>query len=218
MGLRLLNAYAWLGPLLLTPLSLWLWWNRQPGPLALVAWAVPIAWAYLVPAVGTNLLQVWELRGPHRWGRFRPYHGFVFGSATSLISALVLPLELPHPLLTGLVLACVLGWVNLIYDLKALQHGVLRVYNQPWAEGRGHEAVVMDYAPWFFGGFGFSLGLALASLQRWGPGWQDLPLAFLGTLALTVALPVLGYMQCSRRRHGHWGIRPIGRLDATPSD
>lgn len=63
---------------------------------------------------------------------------------------------------TVCVLCGVLGFVNYLYEVKALQAGVLKVYNQPWADGRGAEAIAYDYAPWMFGGFGVPMVCALA--------------------------------------------------------
>ena len=212
---RSLEIYPLLGPLLLTPLALWLWWREFQGawPPTLTAVGIPILWAYLVPAVGTNLLQVWEFDVRFRLGRFRPQHGFVFGSATAVLTWLVHlqpAADAVGALRFGLVLACVLGWVNLLYDIKALQAGILRVYNQPWAEGQGAQAVAMDYAPWFFGGFGASYGLALGLLEWQAPTRHWVPI-FLGILTTTIVFPVAGYMLQSKRNHGHWGLRPIGR-------
>jgi hypothetical protein len=83
---RTLQLYQYLAPAVLTPLSflLW-WWSEQSVWVALMAWLLPIFYAYLVPAVGTNVLKVWEFDTRLRLGRFRPHHGFVFGSATALL-------------------------------------------------------------------------------------------------------------------------------------
>ena len=82
---RLLRIYQYLAPAVLTPLSFALWWGEYGKlPQVLVAWGLPILWAYLVPAVGTNVLKVWEFDVRWKLGRFRPHHGFVFGSATAL--------------------------------------------------------------------------------------------------------------------------------------
>jgi hypothetical protein len=93
---------------------------------------------------------------------------------------------------------------------------VLRVYNQPWAEGRGEEAVALDYAPWFFGGFGAAYGLAVAGFEwfvgRYGvPDFGGAALALVLALAFTLALPVAGFIRQSLKRHGHPGTRPVGR-------
>lgn len=210
---RALEFYQYIGPLILAPLSFYLWWQTYQGPLALLAWGVPIAWSYLVPGVGTNLLGTWEFDVRVRWGRFRPHHGFVFGSATGILAWLVhldSAQSWGQVMRSGLVLSCVLGWVNLLYDVLALKSGILRVYNQPWSEGRGPEAVALDYAPWFFGGFGGSYALALGYLEISGEmTWNRVPAVFLGMLVFTVLVPVLGYMLQSRWLHGHWGVWPV---------
>ena len=114
----------------------------------------------------------------------------------------------------ALVMCSVLGFWNLLYDVKALQAGVLRVYNQPWAEGQADAAVAMDYAPWFFGGFGavYGAGLGDDGMACGAPSRSRRrcsPSAFSLTLALSLGLPTAGYILQSRRRYGHWGTRPV---------
>ncbi|MDO5692828.1 MAG: hypothetical protein Q4G70_10165 [Pseudomonadota bacterium] len=217
---RALSLYQYLAPAVLAPLSLWLWWRHYQGhPQALaltaLAWGLPVAWAYVVPAVGTNVLKVWEFDVRLRLGRFRPHHGFVFGSATASLAWLV-----QGPLAAGwldvlraaLVLASVLGFWNLLYEVAALKSGLLKVYTQPWADGQPAETIAHDYAPWFFGGFGAVYG-AVLGLAEWQTGWLARPamaLAYFGcALALACALPSAGFIWQSRRRHGHWGTRPV---------
>lgn len=166
MSKKLLELYQYVAPVILTPLSFWLWWKTFNGDIKLVlfAWLLPIIYAYIVPAVGTNILKVWEFDTRFRLGRFRPHHGFVFGSATAVIAWLC-HIETAS---TGIdvikyafVFASVLGFWNVIYDIKAIQSGILKVYNQPWANQQGAEAITMDYAPWFFAGFGAVYGAGL---------------------------------------------------------
>jgi hypothetical protein len=215
---RLLRLYQYIAPAFLAPLSFYLWWNEyHDGPQVLVAWLVPILWAYIVPAVGTNVCKVWEFDVAWKLGRFRPHHGFVFGSATSTIAWLVHG-QAAHTLADvgryAIIVCSVLGFWNLLYEVKALRIGLLKVYNQPWAEGRGDEAIAMDYSPWFFGGFGFIYGLSIATLEYSvhdfgtpgvAAGYCYVALAFL----LCVAFPVLGFIQHSVRSHGHPGTRPV---------
>src|SRR5436190_8919296 len=42
-----MRLYPYVAPLVLTPLTFWLWRGNP------TAWLVPILWAYIVPAVGT---------------------------------------------------------------------------------------------------------------------------------------------------------------------
>jgi fatty acid desaturase len=184
-----MRLYPYIAPLVLTPLTFWLWRGDPTG------WLVPILWAYIVPAVGTNVLKMWEFDTRFRLGRFRPHHGFVFGSATAMLGWLV------HRWLDHVwAYALVIGIVNVAYDIAALRGGILRVYNQPWAEGRGPTAIALDYAPWFFGGFGAIYGFGIVYGVPW---WA--------TLGLALVLPTAAYMAQSMARHGHWGVRPIQR-------
>lgn len=218
MNKRFFEIYQYLAPALLTPLAIWLWWQRYDGNAWLTAYAcgLPIAYAYIVPSVGTNVLKVWEFDTRFRLGRFRPQHGFVFGSATAMLVWLChgqMVAGWAELLRLALVLAGVLGLVNTLYDIRALRVGLLHVYNQPWADGKGPEAIALDYCPWFFGGYGAAFGVALGLAE-----WQAVLGRFDGHcfawmfplgLALTIAVPVIGYRAQSFRRHGHSGCRPV---------
>ena len=225
---RFFSVYQYLGPLLLTPLAGWLWWRTYQGDWRLVVQAclLPILYAYIVPGVGTNILKVWEFDTHFRLGRFRPQHGFVFGSATAMLAWLChggAARDVAGIVTTALVFGGVLGFINILYEIRAVESGFLRIYNQPWADGRGAEAIVMDYAPWFFGGFGVAYGLTLALAEWWlahhdAPGIGALAAYFAFSLAFTIAVPVWGYRRRSLRLHGHDGCRPVTRptTDNTP--
>ena len=220
MNKRLFELYQYIAPAILTPLSFWLWWQVYSGEvtLVLIAWLIPILYAYIVPAIGTNVLKVWEFDTRIRLGRFRPHHGFVFGSATSMITWLChfgMANNVVHIFVFSILIALVLGLLNIFYDIKAIESGHLIVYNQPWANNQGARAITLDYAPWFFVGFGViygaSIGIAewlyfnnLFSFSLFG--WF-LPIS----LILSISVPVLGYINRSYRVHGHSGCRPISR-------
>jgi hypothetical protein len=215
-----IRLYPYLAPAVLAPLSLYLWWTEyQNVPQVLVAWLIPVLWAYIVPGVGTNICQVWEFDVGWKLGRFRPHHGFVFGSATATLAWLVhgQPANSLGDILRFAVILCsVLGFWNVLYEVKALRVGVLHVYNQPWAERRGEEAIAFDYAPWFFGGFGAAHGLAIGTLEylvhQHGQLSAAKSLAYVtASLILCIAVPVLGFIRHSIRTHGHSGIRPVAR-------
>lgn len=194
---RALSLYQYAAPAVLAPLSLWLWLREYRGDvrLALGAWLLPIVWAYVIPGIGTNVLKVWEFDTRLRLGRFRPHHGFVFGSATATIAWAV------HGA-PWFVLALLLFAINFAYDVVALRAGILRVYNQPWADGQSATAIALDYAPWFFGGFGAVYALGLGVMERFGSEW------FFAILSAALVLPTAAYACASKVRHGHWGVRP----------
>jgi hypothetical protein len=215
---RALSIYQYVAPAVLAPVSFILWRDEYGGDLRLVAaaWLIPVLWAYVVPGIGTNVLKVWEFDSRLRLGRFRVHHGFVFGSATATLAWLIhagTAHDLPSVLRSSLVMGSVLGFWNLLYDIKALQTGILRVYNQPWAEGKPAADIAMDYAPWFFGGFGAVYGAGMATME-WLHASGSLSAAVYATVFLLIAvlscaLPTAGYMAQSMRRHGHWGTRPV---------
>jgi hypothetical protein len=218
---RAFETYQYVAPAILTPLAAWLWWRHYDGngALAAIAMLVPIVHAYVVPGIGTNILHVWEFDTRLRLGRFRPHHGFVFGSATAMLILLAIGEPSASPgfaeiLRCGLLAVGILAPVNWLYDVAAIRAGILRVYNQPWAEGRGSMQIVNDYALWFFGGFGLihGAGLKLAEgllLNQSGAA----PALAVGTalLAATTMLPTFGYVIWSYLRHGHHGCRPVIR-------
>jgi hypothetical protein len=221
MTRRALEFYAYVAPAVLTPLGAWLWWRHYEGRagLAAIALLVPIVHAYVVPAVGTNLLGVWEFDTRWRLGRFRPQHGFVFGSTSAIV--ILLTAGRPNPSATsaallgrGLAAAIALGVANWIYDVWAIRAGILKVYNQPWADRQGAASIVNDYAPWFFGAFGFiygvGLGLAESALALDASPIRALAVAA-GLVAATITLPTLGYVIQSYLRHGHHGCSPVPR-------
>jgi len=218
---RALSIYQYVAPVILTPAAFALWQREYNGnlELTLTALLVPVLWAYIVPGIGTNVLKVWEFDTRVRLGRFRPHHGFVFGSATAMLAWLVHTgpaRDLGMIARNALVMCLVLGLCNLIYDVKALQAGILKVYNQPWAEGKGEAEIALDYAPWFFGGFGFIYGAGIGAMEwldaRGALSAPTFILAFSTTLALSLVVPTAGYICQSIVRHGHWGTRPVKGL------
>ena len=222
MSKRAFEYYQYIAPVILTPLSFWLWWKVYAGDIRLVllAWLLPILYAYIVPGIGTNVLKVWEFDTRLRLGRFRPHHGFVFGSATAML-AWACHFGRADSVIDiikySIVIASVLGLANIIYDIRAIRSGILKVYNQPWANRRGAEAIAMDYAPWFFAGFGmvYGVGIGTAELLSAKDVFGNMQFIgfFLSLLVFSIAVPVCGYVWHSFKTHGHSGCKPLSRLD-----
>lgn len=220
---RFFDLYQWLGPLILGPLALLGWWRHYDGngPLVAIAIGVPVLHAYIVPGIGTNVLRMWEFDTRLRLGRFRPHHGFVFGSATALIALPLAGTPDPAPeagdvAATAALFGAVLLTVNWIYDALALRAGVLHVHNQPRADGAGPWAVAGDYVVWFFGLFGvlYGGGLRLAEAALVTDPATGAAVAIGGAmLAATLTLPTLGYILTSWLRHGHSGLRPVAAVE-----
>jgi len=215
--MRFFRIYQYVVPLVLFPLSYWLWWRRYDYDhrLVLFALSIPIVFSYVVPALGTNWLRIWEFNTRLRIGRFRPQHGFLFGTATSLFGLLCLGYPAPNldaweMLRAGFVMASVLAFWNWLYDVHALRVGFLVVYNRAYSESRGPEAIATEYCPVFFGTFGFCYGIAirageyyLAELGRFDLFWPLLLLCHF----IVLLCPVLAYIALSLATSGRTGLR-----------
>jgi hypothetical protein len=211
------RVYQYVVPLALFPLCYWLWYTRYGGDhrLTLFALSIPIVFSYVVPALGTNWLRIWEFNTRWKLGRFRPQHGFLFGTATSLFGLLCLG----YPPQTfdgweffrsGFVMASVLGFWNWLYDTYAIRVGFLRVYNRAFAEDRGPEAIATEYCPVFFGSFGFCYGIAIRAGEYYlgASGRPDFfwPVLLL-SLGAVLTFPVFFYMALFFATTGQTGLR-----------
>lgn len=215
---RFYTLYQYLAPVLLLPLSTYLWLLAFQGDRALVAYvmALPIITSYVIPALGTNVTRLWAFSSGVLPGGFRPHHGFVFGSATSMLVFLAIDKDPMHVgwsygLQAGFVIAAVLGFWNWLYDIYAIKAGFIVVYNKQYAEGKGPEAIATDYAPIYFGTFGFIYGLAIKTgqwifLQTEAAGGRLA--VFMVFLALCLIVPTGLFALASKTINGHYGVRP----------
>lgn len=214
---RFFSVYQYLVPLTLFPTSYWLWLRRLGGHHEQVwlALSVPVVFGYVVPALGTNWLGLWEINTRLRLGRFRPHHGFVFGTAASLMALVCLPPSAARPdivacLRAGFVLGSVLGFWNWLYDTYAIKSGFIIIHNRLTAEGHAAEVVATDHAPVLFGVFGLCYGIVLRAadllLEPGLHGTAFWVLLIVGNLAGSI-LPVLAFVLVSYLRWGESGLR-----------
>jgi len=216
---RFFGLYQYLGPLILFPVSYWLWWSRYDHDhrLVVLVLSMPIVFSYVIPGIGTNVLGLWEFHTRLRLGRFRPHHGFVFGSATSLLAFVCVDgrpcgFDVWQLVRAGFLMGSVLAFWNWLYDVYAIKSGLITVYNRPFGLNQGPEAIATDYAPVLFGSFGFCYGVAIQVCQyclREQGQWQLLyGLAALCNLAV-VLLPVGAFVLSSYLRTGTTGLKPF---------
>jgi hypothetical protein len=224
--MRFFQIYQFVVPLVLLPLAYWLWLARYGGDhrLAALAISLPVVFAYVIPGIGTNWLRLWEFNTRWRLGRFRPQHGFLFGTATSLfaLAALDYPprsFGVGEMVRAGFVLGSVLALWNWLYDAHAIRVGFIRIYTRKQFEGAEPATVVAEYALSLFGVFGLCYGAAiravewqLASLQRWDRAW----LVALAAHGVCLAAPVLAYIAVSWVRTGEAGLRAYERVSDEP--
>jgi len=216
---RFFSIYEYAGPLLLLPLAYYLWYQRYDGDYALVALTlfVPILFAYVIPGIGTNFLKLWEFNTRFRLGRFRPHHGFVFGSATSILVFIstdmpATGLDIAEILKSGFVVGSMLAFWNWLYDFLAIKSGFIIVHKQPYFEDDSPATLAAEHAPVIFGMFGATYGMWLSACQSLllgegltGQYW----LFFVTGCTACLCLPVATFVALSYFRYGVSGLKAI---------
>lgn len=215
--MRFFRVYEYVVPLLLFPLAYWLWLSRYEGDHRLVLFmiSIPVIFAYVIPGLGTNWLRLWEFNASLKLGRFRPHHGFLFGTATSLFALICL--DYPSQSMTwqgiirsAFVLGSVLAFWNWLYDVAAIRSGYLLVYTRSYGERKGPEAIASDYCPVFFGTFGFCYGavIRIGEMQMTqGATTQQIALLYAAANAVVLTCPVLAYVAHSVLTSGETGLQ-----------
>ena len=214
--MKFFRWYQFVVPLALFPLSYVLWLRRYDGehPLVWLALSMPVVFAYVVPGLGTNWLGLWEFNTRFRVGRFRPHHGFVFGTATSLFGLLCVPESAAgfspgECLRAALVTGSVIGFWNWLYDIYAIKSGFIVIHTRLAAEGQPAEVVAAHHAPVYFGVFGACYGACLQLVDALSAGSnRAVYVALLVAGSLTaVILPVLAYVLWSHATLGESGLK-----------
>jgi hypothetical protein len=213
---RFFHFYQFAGPAIALPFAYWGWLRAYEGDhvLAIAALAVPIVYAYVIPGLGTNWLRLWDFNTSLKIGRFRPHHGFVFGSATSLLALPCFiperaPFELPGLLRAAFLVGSVLAFWNWLYDAHALRSGFIVIRRQPYQAHLSHEAFAMEYAPVFFGAVGACYGsyLYVATYVLWTSRRIDLFWwVLLGGIAALLVIPLCAYVAASFVRYRASGL------------
>ena len=224
--MRFFQIYQCVVPLVFFPLAWWLWQDRYGGNhrMVFLVLSIPILFAYIIPALGTNWLRLWEFNTRLRIGRFRLHHGFLLGTATSLFALLCLEFPLRDfntlaLLRDGVVTGSVVAFWNWLYDTYAIQVGFIIVYNRNYREGRGAAAIATEYCPVFFGALGFCYAVTvrvcehcLLTLERADLYW---PLFVACSLAVLFC-PVLAFMAWSLAIYGDTGLRSTEGISHEP--
>ncbi|NQU18358.1 MAG: hypothetical protein HQ564_09885 [Candidatus Saganbacteria bacterium] len=209
------NIYQYMFPLVFLPFGYYLWFY-QLGGNHLAVWlalSIPIISGYVIPAIGTNYLGLWEFNTRFKLGRFRPHHGFVFGTAAALLGLLCVgnySLSILELLKAGFISASVFGFWNWLYDTYAIKSGFMNVYNIKYKNGENAEAIATSYAPVYFGMFGFCYGIEIKVLQYYLPYISEAKvfwLLFITFNLIALTIPTLFYMLLSYCRYRDWGLR-----------
>lgn len=209
--IKIYQYFAWI---LFTPLSFLLWGKLSNNDTALFICLLPIVWAYILPGLGTNYFKLWEFNVKGKIGRFKLQHGFVFGSATALLSGLcyfllnvLISKELFIYVYIGVSIVF-LTLINVYYDYIAIKKNIIFVYNKPWSEGKGAWEITKDYAIHIFGCF-FLLYIPMVVfvIERKLTIKNNLNY-FLFFELLLLFCPVIIFCIWSKVFNGVWGLFP----------
>lgn len=219
---RFFSIYQYVAPIAFVPISYWLWLGRYNGDhqLALMTLAVPILYAYIVPGIGTNVLKMWEFNTRLRLGRFRPHHGFVFGSGAAFlafVSTTGVTTELGAAALAqkAFVVGSVFAFWNWLYDAHAIRAGLIRVHVQPFFPEKEPAGIAMEHAPVLFGGFGaaYVIWLSVAQSLMVDDGGAGLAwLLLVGGVMFVIFVPVGCFVLRSLLKYGETGLRRLGDI------
>lgn len=209
------NLYQYLVPIFLFPTVVFLWKEKidNLGGLILIL-GIPIVTSYVIPALGTNKIKLWEFHTKFMIGGFRIQHGFLFGTFTAFFAYLFIDFyknpSILQILKSGFILGSILGFWNWIYDIYAIKLGIMTVYTQKYTETKDPSAIATDYAPVYFGVFGFIYGCQLQIINKLvnllnNTNYFLLIAGLMLLIALTV--PTLCYMIFSFKRYGQWGLK-----------
>lgn len=213
-----MDWYSILMPLMGLPLGLFLWGRDgdSGGAYRLLVYAVPVVFSYVCPYLGSSVFGIYRFNTRFGLGKITLLHGFMFGAASGLLAWACVggstrDGSLCGCLRSGFVVGTVLAFWNGRFDAWMIRVGFAEVYNDAWARGSDAEAIAADYAPVYFGTFGFCYGVSLELGkgllgQSWFGGGSLAMLA--AAVPASTVLPVLAYGLHSRWRHGHWGLGP----------
>ncbi len=150
----------WILPFPLTAALYFLWAAREGAPFAAYTLALGLAFGYVVPAIGTNLLGLWRFNGPFRAGEYFFHHGFLYAPYLSL--TLYVTWGLRGALGAGgvaavaVAAAVVQAFLSCLHDIQGVRSGAIEIFNAKAEAGRSPEAIVLDYGPIGFALFGAS--------------------------------------------------------------
>jgi hypothetical protein len=157
---RRARALVWLIDYLLPlPLTaaMYLLWEARTGSAAFAAYTLllGLAFGYVVPGIGTNLLGLWRFSGPLRVGNFFLHHGFMYAPYLSLTLFVTWgewgaagPVQAATTVAST---ALAQGLVSSLHDIAGIRAGAIEIFSARAEAGRSPEAVVLEYGPVGFG-------------------------------------------------------------------
>lgn len=207
------SVYQYFAPLIILPFSFYLWFKEIPNfKYVILILSFPIIISYIIPAIGTNVTKVWEFKTKHMIGKFRVYHGFVFGGFTSLLgfcfyAALPSNSNNFNILIWIILCSSFLSFINTIYDINAVKTGFLIIHNRAFYEQKSSYEIVFDYAPIFFFVLGVTYTLFLKYVLYSYFNTRPISLIVLFIFYISgLLLPTIFYSIFHYMKYRQWGL------------
>ncbi len=149
-------------PIPLSILMIMLWYQRISNwYFASFTVLFPLAFGYIVPGIGTNLLHLWEFKWDKwRVGKFFWHHGFLFAPYFSLSLYLCFGSLEEYSLLDFATVALSTAFLQCFlttwHDYWAVKNGMIVIHNRPFRQGKSAAEIILDYGPIGYLLFGFS--------------------------------------------------------------
>ena len=215
---RFYQIYQFAVPVVVFPITYWLWLDRLGGDHAVTALVifVPVVAYYVFVIIGIVRFQLWEMNTWPTIKGLRPHHGFVIGTATGLFAYLSLRLVpvdatgVGSVVSAAFVVGSVFGFWNWWYETYAIKSGFISIYTKRIAEGASAEEAVTDYAPVLFGSMGAVHGAMVKTAENLLLSDHSSALYWLvalsGGIGL-IAVPTILYLAVHRARYSESGLR-----------
>lgn len=210
MNRKFYNIYQYFAFLIIFPLTVFLWYRELKNiELTLTVIGLPVLTAYIIPYIGTNCTKFWQFdKLRFKFGNFRIYHGFVFGSATGLFGLMFYKISpeytgITNSIMYGLICGAFLAFWNTLYDIYAVKCKFIKINNKAAYDGKSEYEIVMDYAPVYFYVLGFIYTLFLKFIQFSGCKFPVIICIFYISAHI---LPVFIYMCMNYAKYKTWGI------------
>lgn len=144
-------------PLFIAMFFLWKGMTGDPW-FAAYTLLVGLAFGYIVPGMGTNLLGLWTFDGPLKLGKYLAHHGFMYSPYFSLILYAFFSIGIPQTIMAKVFMVIlyglVQGLVSSFHDYHGLRCGFIIMKTRKAREGADHANIILDYSPLGFSLFG----------------------------------------------------------------
>jgi hypothetical protein len=174
------NIYSWkkiyiividfVLPLPLTAVMWYAWYARtQSLYFASYVLLLGLCFGYIIPGIGTNVLNLWRFTWRFRMGNYFIHHGFLYAPYFALVLYVIFGewerLTSWQMLAIIVGTGCLQSLISCHHDLCGVKIGMIEINNKPAREGKNAAEIICDWDP--IGFFFFGASYAASSLYAY---------------------------------------------------